>query len=1696
MVDKYSILPPTGSFPNKSWIENPNMQQGLDGKISAAGWTYGNEGFVQQTFLGASIRNFSIVAGFGDTSSTLTVNLINDEYNVSDKTGLGLGDDVYHNGLNDFFRPPPVGSPVFFKFGKNHATIEQAWRRYLDTIAGINTLDHKETVLETPIISTINLRDGVKQGYLYDIENKNFKDVSNLRPDDETTYSGDDLSNVDGMPDDKYHSRGKNHIIFGGILQSYNQTKGIDGNPLYSVTVVDPREILSSVEVVLSNYAGSMYDNKNFINVYGFLEYDPSDSFLQNQKSVNIPGYCVSPIESIDTWATALPFTFLGLPFNKDKNVIEKIVDPNNGTIKYFGNDMFRNEKMEYNYPDEGGTLVVGDDNQEEDQFYIPEFFPMTGEGMSRRCEQGIPWYRVRQALQAMFEYIGPLPEEYVKEGFGGPIDFRGFNYVVDFSGLPLEKIPQMYFLDFEQINLLSLLQEICDVISHDLYVTLIPVINHPQYLNLYLANRAYIQNKQFDKVVAGVIRVEAINRSDAPRIGAIKDYIEELKNVKGIEVENQNLGYELTNVSTDKMVVGAQQVDMYFFSDNKDRDFLQKRLFNAGQLNSFESYQQDQWTLDSSLEQQILPFYGFIGKNVPTIPRGWGAYQQILLDATGLDADGVGNYYVATEIELRAAAISYEQWSRFLLQYNELYIEEFGKNSIFYRALEDSAVSEPQNLPDPVNSDTDLIDPEDPPEWLNNRTFGVSVPRCVFISEKNYVAEDNLPASPCSPPFGYPLYYKRAEKIGIPEAGVVKYQGAIFEIISNYEKLVKEAKKDGDLLIIKQEVIDKYLNDLMQKFEAGLNGLSIEERNEWLKQFAEIKKASEDVKTVLQLKNLVSIVRKFFNSEKNATFIKTVNRLAKKHLKNAKRIHKFLKDIADENLGKKFLVKIPKAANLLYNDEIKIEGVDGEQTIFVDDGPTDAPLETPSWDKINNIQYGPFGFPPILSPFQDTSFRYLENNEEKNNYVTKNLLDDEFSLETILDHQLRFFNWQWERMSAPLCNECHYYTNGALKVNFNPISDNWEFNYKPESQGGFFPFAQFPNNLSYSPTQLAGFPFGEDVAKQTNEIITLGQKQFLIPMDLSNFESNGRISAYVRYDHSQDLDLSSIGKNNFTQQERNPNANIPDVMEELGNITPDRIEILDQISERINDGQRKEYVAFVKCDLDENLYLLPKLEELETDVFARETMYVPNTSPIRPIEIIDESGCKKIVKSKPYILPVFTIAESGGISEGVKTNVTEFERVEFAEFPNAKLIETRKERLGTDYVYALITLPNRINPTIDKRFVDGPYQIVNGVDIKHLLTQDVVHAPSTFRFDKPIDLVGKTVPVDCDKFTFTQLTNAQSIQKITLQKVAIADPQIRLGFLQPSPIYPNLVVLPLLSRERCYGPWFSSSIVNGYSNSGLRYKNIGGKVEFVKDENLSPWNYAGYSLMNEAGALKAQFSNSLLLFSENGGITYPDAPNGVDLAKPLNFSGPLVTSISVDISTESVKTNIKMDLYTSRFGKLNKQKENLIGQIAREKQKLIEQKNYLIRRGFGKSFSNNDILSQIRQNGGGIINLAQQTNEIIDSVKLGMPLPDTIVVSLQNESEKVSVDGKPITVTSYTQSASVQDQQRIAEMFSLIGNENDPNTLNRVYSQTAGTTYSEFFTGYSTLSIGSQNSIDFPSLPYSNKYIEQRERT
>lgn len=1477
-----SIISPTGDY-GLDWPANLVLTQGSGGNMSSAGWTVENEGFVQQTFLGASVRNFDLNAGFGDTTSSLSVSLVEDEYNKSDETGLGSGDDIYHNGIKDQFSPPLPGTPVFFKFGKNTADIEQSWRKTFDDTYGDNTLN---LPIVFPTVTTNGPIDSVPDHYHF-LKSKTGTGTSQVNTWENRSILYDNTLND--------YRRGYAHFVFGGILQTYTQNRGPGGNPVYNLSVQDPREILSNATMILNNYAGTTYNNKNLFNLYGFLEYDVSDS-LQS---------------TIETGA-------------ESKSVLKKVV-ASDGSVSYGG--IIEASTI----PTEVGAVSSYRPDTYKFQDYgtfsltnYPPFFPVTGQGYARRSDQGMPIYRIFQAMETLFEHYGNLPDEYVEKGFGGAINFRGFNYIVDWSGIPTDKIPPMYFMDFDQIDMLSFAQELCDIISHDMFVTLLPVIDHPACSWLHNRNQHYINTGQSDKVIAGIIRIDTIDKSQQPEYGAIKSYLDSLES-RDIYVENRDVGYELSNVVTDKFIVGAQEVEMHYFHSNKDRDNLQLRRHNNGHSNTYELLQRDQWSLQTSLKQQILPFYGFLGKEAVTIPRGWGSYQQILLDTTGLDAFGVGNYYVTTEMELRSAIAGYKQWVKFLLQYNERYVSEVGENQALNGALVrtlDTSEVIPFGFDNIASAQAQFAANE----------YAVDVPRCVFNSDRNYVNSDGYPASACSPPYGYPLYFKRAERIGIPQAGFTELVVARTQIQTNFEK----AKNLEDKYIEKNTQNEVLIARLEQR-KAGVSSHEAKKLDGMIEEIREKIKANEA--SIDASKHVKAKAQQSKDAAKHLS--PSIDRLGEATKKNSMKIFNFLKEVASKHLGKKFLVKIPKMCNLGYNKQI---------------------AEYP--DGTFNIKQGPFGFRPDPVSSEFNYYGSVQFQNEMN--ARASTLNAGDTYEHYLDNSLL-------NVSLPMSPK---YTYGALKGNFNPISEKWEFNYKPEPQGGFFNYAIFDRNLS----------FEESRNVTSDSHLPLATQSLLTPKDLTNFVGdNGRISCYVRYNNSQFLNLSSVPKDSLAQEKQTSAGLIPDISEEVNNLDANNKVNFDAISKRLSQSSPPDpAVAFVKCELSEKFYMPPKIRNVNTKVFGRDTQLVTHDPIFTEGEKEDDNGCKVPFLSASEINLTFVPNQSNGGADGTSVVNQDFVRY-YNPILDGEIIRTDLENLDDDNVYAIITVPGKIEATQDQRYLDGIVQSMNAPNLKNALTVDVVKGVAGF--DKPsskssqVDLLA--VACKDGRFSANEINEAMRYYRDNKKNMVMGQVDVSIGFASPSPVHPDVVALPLMSMERCYGPWQSSNVPNFDGSSRIRYSDIGGKVEFSKDESLAPWNYAGYQLMNEAGSLKAQFSNSMLLFMERGGFVMPEAPTGISLAKALQNGGPLVTSISVNIG-DSVKTTVKMDLYTSRFGKLQKQKEDAIGRAARERQKRIDERNSLIRKGMGKSATSADIFGGLERKFAGMISSAENVGEAI----------------------------------------------------------------------------------------------------------------
>jgi len=1586
--NQHSIIPASGYWPNLPIA----LQSGaIPESLSSAKWSANAQGFPQQTFLGASIRSFNMTGGFGDNSSSLTVDLVVDEYNSSDNTLAGFGDDVYHSGaltvtergvnktVGDNFVPPIPGSPVFFKFGPNFATVEEAFKKTFDDLYQYQTVDM------TPPQSAggVTMNDIIDRGIVNSAPPVSYVDLDLM----DAVDGGSIKLATASRPVLSYShrtgpSKGRDHIVFGGILQSYTQNRTPNGNPLYTVNVVDPREILSNVTLILNNYAGSTYAQKNVLNLYGFLEYNPTPATISEIKGTCPNEYPLQKI--VDNTGN---FNLIGDDKYYGQLPSEAAIENVKYNIKQIENDIELARIQIANFKRNGQFAAVqyqliqitNLQTQLNTQRNILRqlktaslpMFPMTGTGFSRRSSQGIPYYRVQDALNGVLEYYTPLPLEYKEQGFAGKINFRGYNYVIDFGSLP--ELPKTYFLDFDQINILELALEICDITNRDLFVSLLPVINHPACASLYSRN----SSASSQDIIAGIIRLDAIDRSSQPQYGAVKEYIDALA-VNKIYVENQDLGYELSNIVTDKFVVGAQEVEMYYFSTNADRDTLafKKTNTNGSFPNKPAGYE---WTLEASLEQQVLPYYGKLGNHAITIPKGFGAYQQILLDASTLNAAGVGSYYVATEMELRCALISFDRWKEFLKLYNDTYMDSIEKDDGYDAAIA-GLTGAPQGA---IN----------PPVLAVSNTYAVSVPRSVFntYATRTY-GDDGLPFSPCNPPYGYPLYYKRMTKIGIPEAGLTDLYSRWVTLQTNFAEL-----RSADRLNA-QGIINSQYNRLRQLSEQ--QPLSAFEQ-QYLTELEKLLKTPQQ-NVVSTIQTSVGLLEA--NSRNRNNVFAILPSIAKKNNQNAMKVYEFVKSVAEECLGKKFLVKIPKEVNLFYDNQILCPN-----------------LATGEYTR------GPFGFKPRTTKTMVGT-----------NIFPAYEFSSQFKQEVAAAAQPTppAINMMQSFLS-PAVNPNPTRFGGALSINFNPLTEKYESNYKPMSIGGYFNFDLYANTLGVSNINA--------ISQANWNNLPSGVKQMLVPQDLTNFlNEDGRVSAYVRFDHSQFLTLEGLNSSDYTQQIITANGFITDISDALDNTGPYQFHSFPNTASNQNNGGQPApgQVVFLKCSVDENLYMPPKTLVVRIPVHGQQVKDIGIKSSPKKI-YIPCSGIENgaFVTGSGVYIDSLSFYKANFVPlpiPGSNAEVLDFQTYNSSfSYPGGAIafdsvyIDTELANLNKDHVYALITLPNRILPNKDSRHRDGHFQTMSAERFKHLMTMDVVRGLPGFQLPinppqtppwNSVRQLGQNTPSDARVHAWLAMKKVHSA-------MSFGFPQA-LNMTMPSPVYPDLVALPLMSTDRCYGPWVSSNL----DGQGYLLQNIGGRVDFIKDENLSPWNYGGYDLLNEAGRLQAEFSNSLMLFSERGSFTIPTIPLGNSLCKALIDGGPLVTSINVDVSTGGARTTYQMDLYTASFGKLQKQKADEISKISRERKKLNSERNALIRKGLGKNQNNRNFLSEynsfMRGNVPGLdqlgLGLANASTRIVASVS-----PST---NKNWSSSVASSNTAPIQNTEYNTYGSMQNSSLVGQ--------------------------------------------------------------
>jgi hypothetical protein len=125
-------------------------------------------------------------------------------------------------------------------------------------------------------------------------------------------------------------------------------------------------------------------------------------------------------------------------------------------------------------------------------------------------------------------------------------------------------------------------------------------------------------------------------------------------------------------------------------------------------------------------------------------------------------------------------------------------------------------------------------------------------------------------------------------------------------------------------------------------------------------------------------------------------------------------------------------------------------------------------------------------------------------------------------------------------------------------------------------------------------------------------------------------------------------------------------------------------------------------------------------------------------------------------------------------------------------------------------------------------------------------------------------------------------------------------------GRLFPAAMMPGGAAIPMKSNQFTYGPWYT--------------KGPDGKVRYEKSEDLAPWKYGGYDIMNNVA--NAKITNFVINAqqSEAGYVELPGLPSGT-IGQALITGGPIISDINVQFGKDGVTTRYNMRTYTPRFG-------------------------------------------------------------------------------------------------------------------------------------------------------------------------------
>jgi hypothetical protein len=513
-------------------------------------------GIFQQSFLGLSIMDWSSNLGFNGNGSSLTVNLVRDEFNTrSFLTPSGTRDAItegYHS-----WNPDAFPKDMLTKYG-------------IDT---------------SPDSEPGNSEDGMGRVY------SQSGDIAHMPDPGEPVffhyYNGADLNSTCVLERncDKAFS-------FPGILTKYEKRFSTSGLT-YSVNIADPRTILENTIVILNGYASRVspsdyytvvdsnrtYEDGwngyyNILNIYGYYEhhgFNKSDRteagmiWLSPDKMFN------TDWESEKCMKNGAEHVVIGADCAADGGTIET-----NGGQHMFG---ILPALMEMT----GGTIAEYQVDQE------PFGGPMTYSVDSRHLAEKAPFAEIygEDGLASHSDATQyPSTHRYLLD-LGDFLNLSPYDpewgVVEDLNGTE-GFIPTDYRVPGDSMSLLQLIQQVCEVAASDFYVTLEPITKK-------LIERNYVLPQDYEAIknYSGVIRVVVVARNSTITKDALSDAVDLSQKLPPegpfVDVENNptlvssTLGYEFTDPVEGKILLGGPRTRVVGVTPIGDRK-LRKELF------------------------------------------------------------------------------------------------------------------------------------------------------------------------------------------------------------------------------------------------------------------------------------------------------------------------------------------------------------------------------------------------------------------------------------------------------------------------------------------------------------------------------------------------------------------------------------------------------------------------------------------------------------------------------------------------------------------------------------------------------------------------------------------------------------------------------------------------------------------------------------------------------------------------------------------------------------------------------------------------------------------------------------------------------------------------------------------------------------------------------------------------------------